>query len=828
MEISSLLEAALEHLKAVDTAVNQITKRDPQILNQPHLQAILQQFYDTYTEAKERLEHPTFRIATIGTTSSGKSTLVNALIGRRIAPIEAQQMSAGILRIHHSLQNRLVINPTIGWQNLTDEDIYSKIKECMTRYHERKKVESDLPFPEIEVYCPILPVIDRLKIGLPESVNIEILDLPGLESINDQKNLKLIQDTIKGCFSIVTINYQETDSDKQETLLKELKDIVEWFGGDPKMMIFILNKIDSRTSEDDSIEKRIQNLKAQIQTTLGLGTPPEIIPMTALFLYYAQLIHAYSESAYQLDILENLLHDCANIFTREEKYNEEIANFYDDLRRKSRRKTALTSEESKKLLDYALNISGSKIFWQTLSKYCQSSFRQSVLAPILLDFINKSKNLQAEIGTALEIKRKISIEEIEEEKQEIETKQKEIQKKIEETFEEFSNKLNQLSNVMISKSTETEKRSKIKELRLPEQCQGNVTKTIDFPSEVKTDLSIEILSPVNQYLRGSRNYDSHSLPKSYDNLRQILQPHLFNRVLQNCQNLSEVIDKSIDILINVLDADDNTKNQIINQVEEAIEGAIIVLNFDIEEACQERTRFLIQAHRSTLENFANSYSQITLDNLIHKINEILPQLSIAERIKTSIEAARSYPNVDDLLKNLSIAKRISIPISNLKDTGEAAAGGAFLAGMTGALLGLIFGLTTAGVGAAIGFGLGAAAGSSIDRDNRIKEIKDLKLTIINKLYENWESSLGASEFNNKVVEAITRWVTAIIDDLRERIQETVKQVSETSIEYLDSQRHEIEQKRQKNEDELDYLNQQNNLIIDNLTKLKKIAGVESV
>lgn len=573
-------------------------------------------------------------------------------------------MSAGILRINHSLQNKLVVHPTIGWQNLTDKDIYNKIKEFMTRYHERKEVESNLPLPEIEVYCPILPVIDRSKIGLPESVNIEILDLPGLKSINDQKHLKLIQDTIKGCFSIVTINYQETDSDKQETLLKELKDIVEWFGGDPKMMIFILNKIDSRTSEDNSIENRIQNLKKEIQTTLGLGTPPEIIPMTALLLYYAQLIYAYSESSYQLDILDNLLDDCANIFRREEKDNEEIADLYDDLRRKSRRKTALTPEESEKLLDYALKISGGKIFWQTLRECCQSSFRQSVLAPILLEFIDKSKNLQVELGTALEIKRKISIEEIEKEKQEIETKQKEVKENIEKTFEEFTNKLNQLGNVMISASTETEKRSKIKELGLPEQCEGNVTKTIDFPDEVKKDLSSEILSPVRQYLR-----DPIDQSVLHNKLKQILQPYLSDRFVQNCQRLTVVIDNSIDTLTNVLDRDENIKNQIINQVAEEIERSIIALNFDIEEAFQERTKFLIQAHRSTLENLVNSYSQTTLDSLIKNINETLPQLSIAERIKTSIEAARSYPNVDDLLRNLSIDKKISIPIPNLKAGG---------------------------------------------------------------------------------------------------------------------------------------------------------------
>jgi hypothetical protein len=56
----------------------------------------LQAFRVVYEEAVARLQKPSFRIATIGTTSSGKSTIVNALIGRKIAPIEAQEMSAGI------------------------------------------------------------------------------------------------------------------------------------------------------------------------------------------------------------------------------------------------------------------------------------------------------------------------------------------------------------------------------------------------------------------------------------------------------------------------------------------------------------------------------------------------------------------------------------------------------------------------------------------------------------------------------------------------------------------------------------------------------------
>ncbi len=46
-----------------------------------------------YDEAMERLDKPSLKIATFGTTSSGKSTIVNALIGRKIAPMDTREMS---------------------------------------------------------------------------------------------------------------------------------------------------------------------------------------------------------------------------------------------------------------------------------------------------------------------------------------------------------------------------------------------------------------------------------------------------------------------------------------------------------------------------------------------------------------------------------------------------------------------------------------------------------------------------------------------------------------------------------------------------------------
>jgi len=48
------------------------------------------------------LRHPTLILATTGTTSSGKSTLVNFLCGADIVPMAQREMSAGTVTIEYS------------------------------------------------------------------------------------------------------------------------------------------------------------------------------------------------------------------------------------------------------------------------------------------------------------------------------------------------------------------------------------------------------------------------------------------------------------------------------------------------------------------------------------------------------------------------------------------------------------------------------------------------------------------------------------------------------------------------------------------------------
>ena len=97
--IESKLNNTRNLLQELGNSVSSLVNLSPDIFGDPSIKSSLEEFLTVYLEAVQRLENPSFRIATIGTTSSGKSTIVNALIGRRIAPIEAGEMSGGVLTL---------------------------------------------------------------------------------------------------------------------------------------------------------------------------------------------------------------------------------------------------------------------------------------------------------------------------------------------------------------------------------------------------------------------------------------------------------------------------------------------------------------------------------------------------------------------------------------------------------------------------------------------------------------------------------------------------------------------------------------------------------
>jgi GTPase SAR1 family protein len=270
--IESKLNNTRNLLQELGNSVSSLVNSSPDVFADSGIQSCLQDFLTVYQEAVQRLENPSFRIATLGTTSSGKSTIVNALIGRKIAPIEAGEMSGGVLTIKHSQEQRLMIAETEDpawdageWTGLSDEDLYQRISTVMHSYHAARKKREYIVAPQITANVPLLPACDASLLGLPNGIGVELIDLPGLKSVQDRANLATIQKQVNKAFSLVALDYMQVDDEHRKRLLEELKKVVEYLQGRTDSMIFILNRVDNRGADDLPLSERIDKLREEIK-----------------------------------------------------------------------------------------------------------------------------------------------------------------------------------------------------------------------------------------------------------------------------------------------------------------------------------------------------------------------------------------------------------------------------------------------------------------------------------------------------------------------------------------------------------------------------------
>lgn len=196
----------------------------------------------------------------VGTTSAGKSTIVNALAGRTIAPMESEEMSAGVLRLIPSEEKSLKIAHSEHWESgifqpITDKDAYSKIENIFEKYH---RFEKNTTPPEIIVSGPLLWSKHPELIGLPKDVSLEFIDLPGLKTLTDRKNLEVIKKHLSRSLCIIAMDYNDVDRARVKRLLEEVEDIVKALNGNDKSLLFLLNKVDARAQVDKPLGKKLR------------------------------------------------------------------------------------------------------------------------------------------------------------------------------------------------------------------------------------------------------------------------------------------------------------------------------------------------------------------------------------------------------------------------------------------------------------------------------------------------------------------------------------------------------------------------------------------
>lgn len=216
---------------------------------QPEMQELSRQLEQALEQVVYELRNPILTLATTGTTSSGKSTLVNLLCGAEIVPVAVSEMSAGAVTIEYSEEKSLVIYETPGavwecgeWRGISEEEIYQRLYQAMISYIDNREKILDLACPQSVITYPFRLLKDA-KLDLPHGTKIRILDLPGLSYVGDEGNATIIRQC-REALCIVTYNSAETDPKRVSNLLQEVVQQVKDLGGSPARMLFVLNRID--------------------------------------------------------------------------------------------------------------------------------------------------------------------------------------------------------------------------------------------------------------------------------------------------------------------------------------------------------------------------------------------------------------------------------------------------------------------------------------------------------------------------------------------------------------------------------------------------------
>ncbi|MDB9523531.1 dynamin family protein [Dolichospermum circinale CS-1225] len=368
---------------------------------QPEIQELSNNLEIALNQLIYELQNPTLTLATTGTTSSGKSTLVNLLCGAEIVPVAVSEMSAGAVTIEYSKEKSLIIHETPGalwecgeWIGISDDKIYQRLYKAMISYIENRETQPNLACPQSTITYPFR-LLKESQLQLPKGTKVRILDLPGLAYVGDQGNANVIKQC-REALCIVTYNSAETDSQKVKSLLQEVVQQVKDLGGSPARMLFALNRIDVfradrnwPETENRFFENTIRSIKNELTDQLREYTEDiEKLEVVKLSTWPALLSLQIQnqDDIYSADACKKA----------DNHFNGLIEDILEDLPRNTQK---WNRHEKKRVAQALWQKSYAEEFQQNLREHINKHFPQLVIPQIIERFNIAAGNAIAEWST---------------------------------------------------------------------------------------------------------------------------------------------------------------------------------------------------------------------------------------------------------------------------------------------------------------------------------------------------------------------------------------------------------------------------------------------
>ncbi len=237
------IESLRDILLAVDSDIGKFTYAG-KLISQYHIN---QKFYS----------QPLIKVIVTGNMSTGKSTLINALIGKKLVRSSQAACTGNICTIYNkSFEDGTVYLNTERLNMHADNDELNK-------YNWNGEISASARFKGA---CGIVP-------------RSCIIDTPGVDAALHSEHGKLTYDALENFEYDKLLYIMSADNAGTYSEEKHLKWVME--NVDQEKIIFVLNKVDQYKSSEDDIDKDIVRLDEYL-TSLGFKSP-HICPISARF-----------------------------------------------------------------------------------------------------------------------------------------------------------------------------------------------------------------------------------------------------------------------------------------------------------------------------------------------------------------------------------------------------------------------------------------------------------------------------------------------------------------------------------------------------------------
>lgn len=279
----------------------------------------------------EKAMNSELEIAVVATMSSGKSTLINSLLGRDLMPAKNEACTAKISRIKNINGSKDVNVKAFDSNNVLVKEIINATIDDLTEINE------DSSISVVEIECNI-PYINT------DNMNLTLIDTPGPNNSQDESHkehtYRVIKNDVSKPLILYIMNATQLNTNDDNHLLGTIANVMREGGKQSKdRFIFVINKFDQFDPDVDDINKIINNTKAYLLKH-GIENPNLFLTSASLAKLIRKDINGLSltkrekkELEYKIDsFIEEEFYHSLSYASLSDSTKEEISNLINKFR----------------------------------------------------------------------------------------------------------------------------------------------------------------------------------------------------------------------------------------------------------------------------------------------------------------------------------------------------------------------------------------------------------------------------------------------------------------------------------------------------------------